>query len=271
MSPGAGARDPGMVSPSANQQAAAREKVNQGRLAFNAASSHGGELFTTQLFSEGVQMINEMMLPLGHEPNPVIKNGIDALLSSLVFGLWTACEVWLTDLWIRALNEGPKRLVKNVLNDTKHKLESESSGSQAKQIQISVIADYGYDLRKRMGDLLRDNKKVDFQSFRNTQRAYLAAFRDSIRPLVQETDRAYANVMILSAIRNVLLHRRAKVDREFKAIVRKAVGNTLPSITALNEGDRVAVRGGMLKELHTSVVDLCTKLMRFVDQEITRE
>ncbi len=138
-------------------------------------------------------------------------------------------------------------------------------------MQISVIADYGYDLRQRMGDLLRDNKKVDFQSLRNMQKAYLVAFRDAVQPLVRETDQAYANVMILSAIRNVLLHRRGKVDREFTSIVGKAARNSLPAITALKEGDRVAIRGGMLKELHTSVVDLCTKLMRFVDQEMASE
>jgi hypothetical protein len=249
-------------------QAAIRGKVQQYEAEFNALAVLIREEYTTQMFRAGVQRLNEMMLPTGNQPTPFMARGLDSLLSSLVFGLWTACEVCLTDLWIAALNEGPKRLVENVIKIPALRSDTDLTASQAKQIPISALADFGYDLSAKMGDLLRTTKKVDFQSLRNTQRAYVSAFRSGAEALLNEADQSYANVMILSAVRNVLLHRGGKVDREYKSIVGKAKGNSIPSVTQLSEGDTVKVRGGMVKEMHSAVVHLCTNVLLFVDQEV---
>jgi hypothetical protein len=176
----------------------------------------------------------------------------------------------LTDSWIAALNEGPKRLVENVVKNPALRPETDVAASQTKQIPITALVDYGYDLRTKMGDLLRTTKKVDFQSLRNTQKAYLAAFRGPAESLFNESAQSYANIMILSAVRNLLLHRGGKVDQEFKSIAQKATGNSIPSVTQLSEGDLLTVRGGMVRELHTAVVHHCTDLLLFVDQEMVR-
>jgi hypothetical protein len=253
---------------SEEEQKAARAALSKLQSERNAIAAQMGDQLTIQTFGAGVQRLNEMMSPGGKQQTGFIAHGIESLLSSLVIGLWTACEVCLSDLWVGALNEGPKRLVKNVIKESHLKPDSRAAASDEKQIAISALAEYGYDLTGKMGDLLKDTKKVDFQSLRNTQKAYLAAFRGNIEQILSEKDQSYANITILSAIRNVLLHRGGKIDREFKSIVRKAVGNSISSVKDWTEGDTLIIRGGLVKGLHESVVDLFTRLLVFVDKEM---
>ena len=55
------------------------------------------ESLTTEIFNHGVRRVNEIMSPPGHPPVSFMSDGLTAVLSALVFGLWTTCEVCLTN------------------------------------------------------------------------------------------------------------------------------------------------------------------------------
>ena len=105
----------------------------------------------------------------------------------------------------------------------------------------------------------------------NTEEAYLSAFKGGAKDIFDRKTQPYANVIVLSAIRNVMLHRAGKADREFNSLVKRAPAMSLSSVANLNENDAIAVCGGMIKEAHDSVVTFASTLLSFVNAEMMKE
>lgn len=228
-----------------------------------------GEVQTRAMFALGTQRTNELMGREGLPPNEWMATAIEATLEAVVLGLWTAFEVFSSDLWVNTVNEGPKQIVQNVIANPAIRADGDQSKAQAKQVPISLLAEYDYDLTRAMGEILKEAKKVDFQSLRSTEKAYEVAFNGNLSAIFNASDSDYANVIALSAVRNVLLHQRGRADREFLEKMQFAKACTVSNLREVKECERLLIRGGIAADLYASVLRTCMKLVFAVDQEIT--
>jgi hypothetical protein len=234
----------------------------------NAAVGQNPQFTDMLLWAGGVRRLNELMTTEGQRKDWIAQN-VESLLASVAISLWTAVETCLTDLWVMALNDGPKSLKKKVAKGAKLDPASEGSTQQAKQMPIESLVDYGFDLRKRMGDLFRDLKKVDFQSISSTAKAYNVAFGDSVKAIFDETNQPFANIIVLSEVRNLYVHRGGLVDERFRRSIKRAPGTSWLEMANFPEKQLLAVNGGFIKGAAQSVVQFCRALILFVDKSMT--
>lgn len=198
-----------------------------------------------------------------------------SLMVHMLYGAWTAFEVLVADLWIAALNFGPKTLAESVFKVAKEiGLKPDIDGArqkvEEKMIPLTSLADYGYDLRAKMGTMLSEERKVKFDSFENSLRAYEAAFgKKCLNILNKKTNKECANVAILEAVRNALIHRCGVVDAMLKRKIQHvSQSSSFPQLDGLMEGESILVDGEMTKTLVTSTMALGEQLLRFVDSQM---
>jgi hypothetical protein len=191
-----------------------------------------------------------------------------ANLLSVAVMLWTAVEVFTADLWLSVVNDGPKRFAENVLGGAKLMEDSELSKEQQAQISFKLLKKYDYDLTHTLGDVLAEAKRVNFRSLKDAAKAYSVAFGRGANNVFDETTQSYANVMVLYAIRNVIVHKAGQVDRDYQAKVGMAKGSSLSSLRRLAIGDTVPIHGDWLKPMEESAIRFCESLVSFVDAEL---
>ena len=122
-----------------------------------------GEEFRKQLLSSGEEAVHLLA-----ETSPA-SGGIEALLFAEVLGMWTAFETMAQDSWEGALNTHPVGLaeLKGVRNRIRNKWKSAGLSSsppnlsdkdevESKLVPLNAIQRYQFDLRTRMGTILRD-------------------------------------------------------------------------------------------------------------------
>lgn len=164
-------------------------------------------------------MVNENLKAAGSTLRKIadryrlIIEPMEQLLVSAMLRINTALEIFLHDLWADALNKGPKELTANVL--------AVEGKAQPKSLQISVVQEFGYDLRERMGDVLEAIGKVNFQSLAGAFAAYQSAFGRTI----SVKKRNWADVIIMEAARNIWAHKNGQPDKRFRDAVCRASGS----------------------------------------------
>ena len=201
---------------------------------------------------------------------------VEFLIINMILGTWTAFEVFATDLWVAAINNGPSSLAEEVFAGAqKQPLKPEMDGvqkretmSEEKTIRLSVLKNYGYDLRGKMGNLLKDEGKVRFDSFANTIRAYEVAFGSGVLKILNKADKECGNIAFLEAARNALVHRGGLADSKFREKVGYAIGSSYHHLKALGDAEKIPIRGGMVKELAESTMSTSLRLIKFVDSRI---
>jgi len=144
-----------------------------------------------------------------------IIEGLDAILSAMIVGTWTAVETLVSDLWRTALNVHPVKLA--ALAGKWHKppkdtnIEDEAEPSDKRTIRLEELGKRGYDLSKEMGTVLRGRYKWGvLESVRN---AYGEAFSSKFDGIITAIEHPSLDAM--SATRNVLVHKAGVVDAEF--------------------------------------------------------
>jgi hypothetical protein len=159
----------------------------------------------------------------------MIDLGVDGVLSTLLVQSWTTFETLVADLWERALNLHPKGLA-----DLNSSRVSVPRGDDQKQVALTILQRYDFNLTGRMGTLLREKYRFDSLNDRRrgSRKAYKDAFGDAnaiLGPLNDPTLDA------LNAIRQVLVNRSGIADEEYVNAVANspiaphvAVGETLP-------------------------------------------
>lgn len=156
----------------------------------------------------------DQIVEVGHE---AIQRGVQSVFRSLVTQTWTAFEVLCGDAWEAMLNIHPQGLAELKGDVRAWKLgeqtpQNQSSGSKdGKKIDFDWLQKNGYDLRNSMGTVLK--KRFRFTILDGIRLAYATAFHANfvkIRQIIM--DRCFHN---LSAVRNVIIHKAARIDDEF--------------------------------------------------------
>lgn len=205
----------------------------------------------------GLDLINEA---INHQPNSLFRSALELLHPSVILGAWTAVEVLAGDLWVAALNEHPAVLAQlsgDQFNkwgagksndpdtgdyDTAQKTKNDDDG---KQITLQRLAQAHYDIGKSMGKMLRH--KVRFTTLWEMRRAYCQAFSKDFDAIADAlADHAFDH---LAAVRNAIVHKAGKADREFLRRVTKS-----PRLSAIQEGHNIPIDGLLLSELIPPVI-----------------
>lgn len=186
---------------------------------------------------------------------------LDANMASMLLSAWTAFEVLAGDLWVASLNARP-RLGFTALGAEPNAADNEDEQERKRKltfpIPVRLLQKWDYDLKDRMGTLLRRIKKWDFARRQDTKDAYIKAFGKSESELVDIFDDQ--KVRWLSAIRNAIVHNGQIADQEFVTLVAKH-----PTLSAISEGDNIRLESGMVADLINAMIDRGIALMGFVD------
>jgi hypothetical protein len=191
----------------------------------------------------------------------------EPLLSSFIIGSWTAFETMAGDLWEIALNLNPgglahlsgtaSRLRKNEkapLGSTK----SPKVENQSKSVELNLIQFHKFDLRHKMGTILRN--RYEFSRLSQIREAYAAAF-DKDHNQIDATLKDNA-LDALSVVRNVLVHKAGKPDDEY---LRRAKNlKNVPTHTVL--AGNLSLDGEIVVGLIKPALVQASQLLRAVDE-----
>jgi len=210
----------------------------------------------------------------------VLPLAIEAVLSGIVVGAWTAVESLAGDLWEEAINLCPRGL--SELKGTKNRINKMSRGYEpdsdpgvqeesrqqnlAKSVSIARIHEFTRgtcNLEKRMGSLLRGRQ--DFQSLRKIRTAYAVAFLDDAHP--EQIDAALCREALdgLSITRNVIAHGAGIADKEYEEKSNRA--SILPTLTA---GKKLDLDAMLVKGIVDPAIEACVELIVAVDKMVSR-
>ena len=142
------------------------------------------------------------------EVHPDLRNSLRSLILACISAAWTAFEAAAGDCWEVLVNSCPSRLVPSTLEELE---ASESDALSQKQIPVGLLAKHGFDMRSKMGTVLR--KKFDFTSVSGIRKAYKPILGDG-----SKLDSALRNKDLarLEAIRHLIVHHGGIIDEEFK-------------------------------------------------------
>jgi hypothetical protein len=143
-------------------------------------------------------------------------------LSRLIL-TWTAFECLASDAWETAVNENPLGLGQTAFKSLPAGQDVE--GVSARHVSVGILGRYGFDLRKRLGTVLRP--KFDFTSVGGIRDAFEAAFGKS---RVLTGILADAQLTLLESTRHLIVHRGGTVDGEFvrRTNSRATIGQPIP-------------------------------------------
>ena len=141
---------------------------------------------------------------------PQISTWFRRLDYAIITSTLTAFEVFVADLWCHVVNSHPDILVQNLLKAFDKDELPESITSR--NIPLSVVAKYGYNLTNHMGDAVKS--KFDFSSVPGICKAYSATFPNYkiIREMFDHSE-----LSKLCLMRNVIVHRAGIIDEVYKS------------------------------------------------------
>jgi hypothetical protein len=159
------------------------------------------------------------------------RKGAEAWMAAQITGTWTAFESMAEDLWVAALNEHPQTLAQ--LAGQKNAKRDDDS----KKIDLNDLQICGYEVRHKMGDILRS--KYHFDSAAGIRKAYGDAFSEppeTVHNILKDR-----SLKAISIVRNNLVHSGGVIDRdyyEFRSHLPVAAQGEINSEIAL-DGDLV--------------------------------
>lgn len=171
-------------------------------------------------FNVGYTMLDHF-LEVPQTPNPA-RESIEAVQAALVMSAYAAFETLAADLWITAVNRR-HQLARNWLEK-----------NPDRQLPGNVIAGYGFNLERVMGTILRDTKKITFESLDDIMKTYKDSFKidvDSIFDPVEDLIKA-------EKTRHLFAHRGGLVDQKFKSQMSR-----YPEYAAALIGERLRLTG----------------------------
>jgi len=140
-------------------------------------------------FDYGAHNIRFILSP-GHPG----RAALEAVLAAMITSAYSAFETLAADLWVKTVDMHFE-LAANALGD--------------KQLPGNLVAGYGGDISNVGGRVLRDTKKVTFDSLSGIQDAYKQAFKGAINtafgPQLRHTEK----------VRHLIAHRAGLIDDKF--------------------------------------------------------
>jgi hypothetical protein len=195
------------------------------------------------------------------------RNGLEAMLSSCITGIWTAFETMAGDLWEAALNVHPsglaelkgkrKRLLKDS-DDTDAPAadnQDDTDAANIKSVPLNEILRHQFKIEDKMGSVLRTRRRFDHLA--GIKEAYALAFHkksELIDGLLQQKA-----IEALNVVRNLIVHRSGIVDQTYD---RKARSLGIPTASI---GSPIFLDGQIVRDLMTNVVVLSFNFIVAVD------
>ncbi len=169
----------------------------------------------------------------------VFQTSIRVLLTSSTTLIWTAFECLARDLWVSSLNTGNTILAQTAFRSV-----------GAKNIQVGLIARYGFDLRNHLGSLL--SSKVKFSDVSGIHKAYVAAYEnpDTFGAIFDRDE-----LRFLEKCRHLIAHRAGIIDEKFKK----------ETSSVQEVGEVLVLDANKVSGFAASAIDTGVKLLRFVD------
>lgn len=184
-----------------------------------------------------------------------MQESMAAVLSMIILASWTAFESVASDLWVAAVDQGPKDIRNRVML-------SKNWLTPDEQITPERIHEIEYDAGRQIGSFLREVGKVSFQKLEYIRRFYSAAFGKEVNQLFEKIEGGY--IFALSGFRNALVHNAGKADKRFvKAVAR------FEEFRSIKPKDTLVLDGEIVRKLHNSAIVLGWKLVEFVDNVLT--
>ena len=190
---------------------------------------------------------------------------VEHMLTSYATSAWTLFETLAGDLWEAALNEHPNCLAnlsgRNRFNTESNENVSGKSKQQEKDelIKLSMIAGNGWDLRNKMGTILRRRKS--FTTLDGIRIAYSEAFSKQYKSI----DATLHNSCFdeLSTIRNIIVHKGSKADDKYLECSKR-----MSSLPKAQHGEKIFIDGGYLSYLISEVINNSLSLLMSIDDWI---
>ncbi len=153
------------------------------------------------------------------------NKGVDALLASVVIGMWTAFEVLATDMWEEAVNSHP--VVLSLLKGEQNRItkgigspltKSEKADAEISKDKPAILLEDIHHLTKQtfnlsgcMGTILK--RRFPFQTLSGIRVAYSKAFAEHSK----RVDTAIGSLALdaLAITRNLLVHRGGIIDQKY--------------------------------------------------------
>lgn len=173
----------------------------------------------------------------------------DSFCGALIIQSWSIFETLSEQLWVDAVNAHPSRLARlQGRPRSAYKVDPNPQNSQqtkkndGKSVSISSMEKYGFRVENRLGDILRDTERVTFRSLPLIRESYHRAFdeeADQIDAVLDDPSLQYC-----AAVRNVLIHKAGRVDKEYLDQVTNVQDAVRPNI-----GERFPLTGQIAANL----------------------
>ena len=184
-----------------------------------------------------------------------MRSSMDAIFTSIILQSWTAFESLAADLWVAAVDNGPERLCRLVINSGSLKKSDES-------ITPKDLFDLQYDARTHLGSFLRDTRRVSFQSLKEISKTYGIGFEKKGAEIFLKTNSG--EIFLLAAFRNVFAHRNGSIDKDFTTQVKD-----FPEFVTWCPPDIIKLDGQLVGRLRDAATQMGFVLVSFLDQYIT--
>jgi hypothetical protein len=182
---------------------------------------------------------------------------VEGLLSSMLLGTWTAFEALAGDLWESAVNAHPDCVIP--ADPPGRKALRLGKRPQSKSIELWDVRDHGYDLRGKVGTVLKGT--ANFTNLAAMQEEYRSAFRNTRVNKVL----AHESIESLQLLRNNFVHKGGLADAEF---VDRAKDH--PDLHGFRENEPIPLDGEFVERMISPVIRCSLALIRVVDRWVTR-
>jgi hypothetical protein len=184
----------------------------------------------------------------------------DRLMGSQLILCWTAFETLAGDLWEAAVNAHPQ-----ILASLYSKSDAKGPG---KSLPMSYLERHKYDIKGRMGTILREHR-CNFQKLDGIIEAYRLAFPDT-SDLASDTFWNNQDIKSLCAIRNVIVHQAGTIDEDF--LKQRGDDPRLAHYKAPDQAnekpDKLALDGELVMNLVVAFRNFAEKMITLVDEWI---
>jgi len=165
-----------------------------------------------------------------------------SVAAAIVIQAWTIFESLAEDLWETALNVHPTTL-------------AAFAGPSA--LSFDDLQNNAFNVRSRMGTILKRSSKVGFRSLLAIRESYELAFTEQSRSILETLDTK--GLRYAAAVRNVFIHKRGRVDKEF---FQQTSG--IPDVPTLIDGDVFPLSGELCAQLADSCRTCAGRLVNAV-------
>jgi hypothetical protein len=194
---------------------------------------------------------------------PPIATGLDAMLASYLTGTWTAFETMCDDLWEAAVNSHPDHLANLSGSPKRFKsldqtMRERSRQAESKTVLLDQIAANRFDLRDKMGTILRE--RFAFNRLSGIREAYACAFNKDFAAI----DSALGDQSIdtLHYLRNSIVHDASIATDDY---VKMAKVLKLPPAA---KGEPLIFEGEAVIALISPVIECSKRLLLAVEKWI---